>query len=315
MTGQRYLIVTVDTEALPKRTDRDHVDRLIWGRFGGEPAGIAEMTAIAKALGTSFTFFVDMCEVPLYGQAIDDVARWLAANGQDVQLHMHPEVMDQAAWRGALGRDKPGTLQDRFDADTMGQLMDHWTTRLKGLTGRPVLAYRAGSYRWSANTIRALDRCGVPLSFNHSFGASLRGKRFVHPGLGAGPYRWEGTGVIEVPCTEHMVFGSPGSFSFPPSAPWWQRPFLRRLVDRDRRSLTVLDLHSWSFLHFHDGRFHHHGTKRTDAFRRMMDILARRYRIISCAELLDLTARGEIPLDVPRPLSDVEAVDKGLRAA
>ena len=38
-----YVMITVDTEAQPQRASKNHVERLIYGRFGEEELGIGRV--------------------------------------------------------------------------------------------------------------------------------------------------------------------------------------------------------------------------------------------------------------------------------
>ena len=61
MPTNKYTIITVDTEALPKRAVTDHVRRLIWGEHENGTAGVREMCAVGDEFGVKHVFFVDMC--------------------------------------------------------------------------------------------------------------------------------------------------------------------------------------------------------------------------------------------------------------
>src|SRR5512144_2216487 len=80
-TERRKLIITVDTEALPLRSSSRHVERLIWGRFGDREFGLNRLMAIADRYATPLTFFVDLCEVPLYPGAFESVCQTIQARG------------------------------------------------------------------------------------------------------------------------------------------------------------------------------------------------------------------------------------------
>lgn len=69
----RYAILTVDTEALPKRASKDHVARLMWGEHEAGRAGVAEMSAIGDEFGAKHLFFVDLCGIP---QGVDRPDKW-----------------------------------------------------------------------------------------------------------------------------------------------------------------------------------------------------------------------------------------------
>ncbi len=300
---EKLLVVAVDVEALPRRASDRHVERLLWGRHENGTAGIGELAALAAEFGVAFTFFLDMCEQPLYGAAIDDAAQFLCAAGQDVELHLHPELLE-ASWWEAQGWVKPATLQDRYDPMTAARLIGCWADKLSTLTGQKVCAYRAGSFRWSASTIRGLASVGIPLSFNHSCAASQRGKRFVFPGIAADVYRWD-NGIVEVPCTELSLFGRSIPLQFPPTSAFWAERLARFRTYLGKRRVTVLDLHSWSLLYLDPttGHFVFRDDARRDALRRLLDLLCQQHRIVTSRELHALLPSMHL---TTRSLAEVE---------
>ena len=95
MPTNKYTIITVDTEALPKRAVTDHVRRLIWGEHENGTAGVREMCAVGDEFGVKHVFFVDMCGAYARRDEMGSVIRWLDEAGQDVQLHAHPEYLPE----------------------------------------------------------------------------------------------------------------------------------------------------------------------------------------------------------------------------
>ena len=61
MKRNRYAIMTVDTEALPKRASQEHVKRLMWGLHEHGRAGVGEISLIGDEYGVKHVFFVDLC--------------------------------------------------------------------------------------------------------------------------------------------------------------------------------------------------------------------------------------------------------------
>src|SRR5690606_22863450 len=98
MRRERFLLLTVDTEALPKRALMDHVGRLIWGSYDAGTAGISEMCQIGSEFGAKHVFFVDLCATLDQQAQMLDAVRWLDQQGQDVQLHAHPETLPKSFW-------------------------------------------------------------------------------------------------------------------------------------------------------------------------------------------------------------------------
>lgn len=88
-------LVSVDVEALPGRAEADHVDRLVYGRFGnGFSGGIERICDIFDRYGVKGTFFVDYSTTPIHGEdGIFEATKLIARRGHDVQLHLHSEVL------------------------------------------------------------------------------------------------------------------------------------------------------------------------------------------------------------------------------
>ncbi|HZG22271.1 MAG TPA: polysaccharide deacetylase [Herbaspirillum sp.] len=300
----RYAMLTVDTEALPARAAVDHVRRLVWGEHVAGRAGIREMCAIGTEFSAPHVFFVDMCGDQLYPGEMAEVVRWLDGQGQDVQLHLHPEILPASFWEQHGLSQRPRYMNEYGDAARAGFVIQFFSERLRVLTGRPVQAYRAGSFRWNGDIIRALGRAGIPLSFNNSMRAHGLG-RSPHAEPTNRPYAWS-NGVIEVPVTERYYPADPQrgksekwvSLMFPqssyfqytaPQLPWWRR-WLPGPTD-----LQVFLLHSWSLLHWDDNHHAIHlGEQRQEEYRQLVARIVKDYDVITTTDLLDLMKRRKI---------------------
>ena len=254
MGKNRYVLLTVDTEALPRRAEQDHVKRLIWGQHDRGTAGIREMCDIGDEVGAKLTFFVDACGAYSERDQIADVVRWLDGAGQDVQLHTHPEYLPKQFWSEHGFRFRPRFL-NQYGADKAAFTIRHFGKFISDLTGKPLRAFRAGSFRWNANTIRALAESGIPLSFNNSMRAMVDGQCIYSEPTNR-PYLWS-NGIIEVPVTErHVALPFVGNcwwqkFQFPVGDFLGNRPWrvLRPYTAGGDASFMVLLLHSWSLLY------------------------------------------------------------------
>ena len=300
MTGRnRYAMLTVDTEALPKRAVQDHIKRLMWGEHEGGCAGIREMCAIGNEFGVKQVFFVDMCGAYACLDQTLDVVRWLDQNEQDVQLHAHPEYLPEQFWKEHGFKYRPRFL-NQYGIEKATFTIQYFGKLIADLTGKPLRAFRAGSFRWNADTVRALQEAGVPLSFNNSMNACLKGQcTYSEPTNHS--YRWS-NGVIEVPVTERKffpLFGKEwwGRLQFPVgdwlgSPPW---RVLRPYTVGAEPSFLVLLLHSWSLLYWDkNGHAVYRDDKRIENYRKLVRRLAMDYDIITTADFLDLYARGKI---------------------
>ncbi|MDR2786823.1 MAG: polysaccharide deacetylase [Candidatus Accumulibacter sp.] len=299
MSKDRYALLTVDTEALPNRASEDHVRRLIWGRHEQGTAGIREMCGVADEVGARLVFFVDACGACSHPDEMAEVVRWLDAAGQDVQLHTHSEYLPEAFWPEHGFRYRPRFL-NQYGAERAAFTIRHFGKFISDLTGKPLRAFRAGSFRWNADTIRALAEAGIPLSFNNSMRAWTDGV-CPHAEPVNHPFVWS-NGIIEVPMTERKFPNFGGSA-------WWDKltfPSSRRYRDppwrvlwpytlgRNIQVLVVL-LHSWSLLYWDEnGHGVYRDDKRQEDFRKLMRRLSKDYDIITTSDFLDLRALGRI---------------------
>lgn len=296
---QRYLMLTVDTEALPKRASQEHVKRLVWGVHDKGTAGVREMGAAADEFNAKIVFFVDICGAYSRLDEVTEAVRWLDRAGHDVQLHTHSEYLPQEFWRDHGFKYRPRFL-NQYGLDKAEFTIRYFSKLLSDITGKPVLGYRAGSFRWNANTIRAVKSAGIPISFNNSMNAFVSGKTpFSDPDNF--PFIWS-NGVLEVPMTERY-------FRFPLVKPWWGRlqfpisnessnppwKVMAPFLGMDDSFLVVL-LHSWSLLYWDEnGHAVYRDDRRIEDFRKLVRKLSKDYDIITTADFLDLRARGKIP--------------------
>lgn len=100
MTDKPACILTVDVEALPMRASDSHVDKLIYGRIGGEEWGIGKMMDVADRHNIKMTFFLDFAEVETYGDEIIKVGKYIAQRGHDLQIHCHYKLLEKKSVKG-----------------------------------------------------------------------------------------------------------------------------------------------------------------------------------------------------------------------
>jgi hypothetical protein len=300
MVGKsRFAMLTVDTEALPRRAVEDHVQRLIWGAHQGGTAGIREMCAIGNEVNAKHVFFVDVCGAHAYGEELIEVVRWLDQAGQDVQLHAHPEYLPADFWTQHGFTYRPRFL-NQYDAAKAEFTLRHFGKVISDITAKPILAFRAGSFRWNANTLRGLKVAGIPLSFNNSMkafqdGVCPYGEPTNHP------FTWS-NGLIEVPVTERRYVPLVDRFgwerlSYPYSNSFFDSPWrlLRPFLPDTNDPFLVLLMHSWSLLHWDEnGHAYYRDDRRLERYRKLVRSLSKDYDIITTADFLDLHAQGKI---------------------
>ena len=315
MSRNRYALFTVDTEALPKRAVSDHVKRLIWGEHDNGTAGVREMCAIGDEYGAKHIFFVDMCGAYAERDKIREVMVWLDEAGHDVQLHVHPEYLPNNFWQGTGFKVEPRYLNAYTNHAKEEFLLSHFRDEITAVTGKPVLAFRAGSFRWNATTLRTLAKLNIPLSFSNTIAAKNIGQcpYSVPTNL---PFQWS-NGIIEIPVTEKNILPKVGKalwarFQYPLSRfvkyrPWWTS-FLPYSVSCRDRFLVCL-VHSWSLLHWDENGY---GTYRDDArlegYRKLVKQVSKDFDVVTSSELLDLISQKKI---LPTHVENVDRAEFG----
>jgi len=295
-------MLTVDTEALPKRAPGNHVERLIWGKHATGTAGIREMCSIGDEFKAKHIFFVDLCGAHPYRDEMHEVIRWLDNEGQDVQLHTHPEYLPDAFWN-QHGMDHRPRYMNQYTDDARAEfVVKHFAGEISKITGKDILAFRAGSFRWNASTLRALKAAAIPLSFNNST-AAYYNKQSIYSEQTNFPYVWS-NGLIEVPVTERRILPKVGKeewwarLQFPESSyfrfrPWWGGLLLNMFSGAPE--FAVILMHSWSLLYWDENGYgSYRDDQRLEGYRKLVKKLAADYDIITTSEFLDLHACGRI---------------------
>lgn len=318
MRSDKYALLTVDTEALPNRAPKDHVRRLMWGEHERGRAGIREMAEIGAEFGARLVFFLDMCGAWTYRDELAEVARWLDAQGQDVQLHAHPEYLPAKFWTSCNFNSRPPYL-NTYPDERAEFIITYFAELLKSFTGKQPLAFRAGSFRWNAGTLRALEKNGIALSFNNSM-CAVRNRQCLFSLPVNEPYQWT-NGIVEIPVTEHHV--CPvfkhrdwwARLQYPQSIYFRYRPgwlsWLPGSVSH-RSPFLVFLLHSWSFLYRNRAGYEVYRDDRyLVTYRKLLKQLCKDYDVITSTDLTDLVQRGRIRLSHIQDLQPAEYLSAG----
>ena len=302
----RYLMLTVDTEALPNRARDNHVDRLMWGRHENGTAGVKEMSEITAEFGGRMVFFVDLCGAYQNKEKVIEVAVWLDSRGQDVELHLHPEYLPKEYWNDTPYEWKPKLLNvyEEKNSDKEYFLLKTFADELSAAIGRKILSFRAGSFRWNKVTIETLKRLDIPMSFNNTQ-AAMALKQCPYASPLQCPFKWS-NGIIEVPVTEKNFFPKFSDnwwvrFQYPLCSLVRYRPkwcsFIPYSVSAGDDFLVCL-MHSWSFLYRNaEGYEYYKNDRRMEEYRNMIRKMSRDFDIIDSRELYDLINTGKIKIE------------------
>ncbi len=300
-THQRYALLTVDTEALPLRASTDHVARLIWGKHENGKAGIEEMCSIGDAFSVKHVFFVDMCGAYTQLEEMIKVVQFLNAQKQDVQLHAHPEYLPDSFWKEHKISKNPRHF-NKFSFEKSKFIIEYFSKLLSNITKKPIISFRAGSFRWNSATLQALKTCNIPLSFNNSMRAVLNKQcQFSLPTCH--PYAWSNA-LYEIPMTEKKRFLQNEKWDrlqYPTAFFLRYLPrylsFIPYTIPKENTFVVAL-MHSWSFLERNnDGHAIYVNDKAMQGYYSFVKRLSKDYDIITSQELLDLIQSGKIKIN------------------
>ena len=181
------LLITVDVEA----------HRVIEEISGPDSDSLGDILACFQRFGCRATFFVDLCEVPTWGENfMREVCNRIRDAGQDVQLHAHPHHMsgDGERW-----------LLSEYTRGEQAQILDYAIEQYRKFMGKEPLAFRAGGFGANRDTLELLAERGVAIDCSLMQG--WRGCDLTVPIAGA-PFMLHG--VREIPLTPATLLKFPG---------------------------------------------------------------------------------------------------------
>lgn len=145
--------------------------------------GLPYQLKVLNDHGLTGVFFVEPLFSARFGaQALADIVGLIEGAGQEVQLHLHTEWVDEAT--RPLLADVGAKRQHLryFSRDEQSQLIAQGAAMLHAAGARPVNAFRAGSFAFNRDTLLALAENAIP--FDSSYNASMFGPDSgVMPGI------------------------------------------------------------------------------------------------------------------------------------
>jgi len=156
-------------------------ERRIFCKIGERDLGIGWICDELDQRGFRATFFCEVLASLVLGEA--DTASYLnflVARGQDVQLHAHPVFYFYRKYLDAVSRGENYNHSQtcdnlgRLSIDLQRQLLQSAYQIFVRLTGKPPVAYRAGGYNCSLETLTILANLG--LLMDSSFNATYQGR-------------------------------------------------------------------------------------------------------------------------------------------
>jgi len=230
--------LSFDVEALPGRAEKDHVDRLIWGKIDGVEYGVRRICAVLRDYKIKANFLIDLAACTLYGdKRVAEVGKYLLSEGHELHAHLHSEWLIRH-W-GVKGefRGPPGL--DQLGDDLNRACMNYAYFKFWQLFGQFPQVFRGGGYTFNAHTVKAAGEVGFKGLSNFN---STRHSAMLEVGIdGANnePFFWDNK-VLELPVD---FSPEPLSFDINKYFGWFDR-----VRDRKRVKTFNLTMHSWSLL-------------------------------------------------------------------
>ncbi len=145
-------------------------DLRVWGRFANrrKELGIGLIMSELEAHGFRGTFFTEVLASHHFGkQALADVVGAMCRRGHDVQLHLHPVLRNPDAAEPV--EDNVGAYSVEDQVAMLGEGVE--LLEQAGAPRGSVLAFRAGNFGASNDTLTAMAQVGLRLdsSYNPSY--------------------------------------------------------------------------------------------------------------------------------------------------
>lgn len=172
----------------------------VYGRTADGEFGLRYQADVLQSHGLIGVFFVEPLFSGRFGmEPLTEIASLLRDRGQEIQLHLHTEWIDEWPEPPFPGpRRKRQYLRD-FSREEQRLLIAEGTRRLRVAGAPSVNCFRAGSFGFNADTLDALADCSIP--FDCSYNAVAFGPDSgVAPGVLLNDVHRE-RGVTEFPMT------------------------------------------------------------------------------------------------------------------
>jgi ubiquinone/menaquinone biosynthesis C-methylase UbiE len=293
---KRRVMLTVDVEAQPTRAATSHVQRLIYGRFGGDSEfGIGRMFDIADRYDLRLTCFLDYAEQFLYGDELLEVGRYIRSRNHDLQVHLHPEFIPRSAFDAA--GVKYGVDMFKTDRTQAAFLIDIATGIHYKVSPTPPVAFRGGGYRYGPEILNQLAE--NKFFFNSGYNPSRKNQVF---NIGSQKqFRWA-EGVAEFPISCVHNFKNTGRiFDYNFNADVLMKGSIEECVAKHEEfleqyfelhgdnAIAVMVMHSWSFVNINaDGQYDAPNQGYVDKFDAILRMLSEKYAVVTAGDVASM---------------------------
>ena len=165
------VFITIDT-AIWDTTGRENpecldanIDAFIYGKSPEGDYGLSHMIEILNTCGIKATFFVEtLCIDRTGADRIRTIIDYIRQQGHDVQLHVHPEWLDQDSTPVGSGAKQ---YLHQFTGEEQAVIIKRSMANMTECGVKSVTAFRSGNYGFNSDTLTALARNGI--AFDSSY--------------------------------------------------------------------------------------------------------------------------------------------------
>jgi len=178
------------------------------GDYGGRALGIPMICDILSRCGVNATFFLEPFNDELgHPGETEPVCRFLADNGQDVQLHVHPNHVHYGMQAKGVSFKRTDNMAD-LPPDRQTEMINLGAERIAKWTGEKPMAFRAGNMAASEETLKAMETTDIWMDSSYTFPYAGGQCRFSPDKLFNGS-RWYGN-VLETALSGFLQPDVPG---------------------------------------------------------------------------------------------------------
>jgi hypothetical protein len=181
--------------------------RYVYGHSKHGDYALPKTLEILNCHGLRGVFFVEPLFSARFGaRYLEQIVRLIDDAGQEVQLHLHPEWTDEISPAIIPNVSSKRQHLTYYTLDEQAALINHGKNLLENALGKPVSAFRAGSYAINEDTFLALASNGIAIdsSINRCYGISAPELVQIHDATA--PFKVNG--VVTYPVTVfHDGFG------------------------------------------------------------------------------------------------------------
>ncbi|MEG0822605.1 MAG: hypothetical protein RR412_12920 [Burkholderiaceae bacterium] len=149
-------------------------ERYVYGRTPRGDFGLPYQLRLLDQHGIKACFFVEPLFALRFGESfLREIVAMIQSAGQEVQLHLHPEWVDEITPSPLPARGAKRPLLRQFDREDQQRLIAIGKRLLEEAGVERVEAFRAGSFGFNADTLSALAANGIGI--DASYNATMHG--------------------------------------------------------------------------------------------------------------------------------------------